>query len=1076
MTINKTRINLLVVLLPLVILFVTGGYFFYATWVKYTSSLKLEQRLGKVELLQSLEQSIYAENICTAQMSGDRGSLKETCQKYRDNTDTIVSKLMQDSTTVPLAQKINTILFHTEESNVSKFSLLESGKLENILKDIRYNIDISKKLPLEMFIDGEYHKQIISPVESYWKEFNQYSTVENKYLFVFLEQINKLYTYSITETTFGAYFLSNNKVFTSNDLAQWDRYITLSVLPDIEEYHNISAIKPQLLELFSEEKKEKIINKIDDMRIDILMSHTTGEYESTSTDWVSYNKEKQKLLQDSKIIVLEHLSSKLQEIIQKDEIILAISAAISLFGLFLFIYNIMSELQKSKEDEDALAEMMEEIEILTKESKKEVLDTESLLEDFSNKKQVYAYIRAILKLLHQKELQAEEANTAKDLFLANMSHEIRTPLNGIVGFTQLLKDSPLNQDQKEFITIIENSSDSLLSIVSDILDISKINANKMEFEYISFDLYERAESAIETFLAKADEKGIELGVMIDPRLPRYLIGDPTKITQVLVNLISNAIKFTSMDGAINLILEYVTSDEKRCSIKFIVKDDGIGITEEQKENIFKAFTQADSSTSRKFGGTGLGLTISKTIISYMGGTLDVYSEENEGAEFFFTVELEKDINGEEPIYPECKDVSIAIALPDLDAIRDIDRYLKNYIEYMGGSLEYYSYSQILDPNKRSSMPDILFVDHRYLDEEKLELFLALESYIVVMVTGKFKNILDKKNYTFTKIMHKPITIGKIARIIESYDKNEEVVVEVEESSLKTDEFGDIHALVAEDNIINQKLIRATLENFNIEVTLTGNGQEAYEKRKSGNYDIIFMDIQMPIMGGIDATKEILNYEKEHNLEHIPIVALTANALKGDREKYIEAGMDNYASKPLNLLELKHIISKYFAHGKETKVSTPKIAIQEKSENRENIEIEDLIVPTHEPELILETSDETVMEEENKIHTILLYNTMQLQSNIYRSIFKNFGYEVDIVRDNDSFLDSLESKSYTFAMYDEHSFDQMDCSVADIAKDSGAIPIIFVEQEKNGSFCAKTLTRDCGKDTILEKLQQYYKEK
>ncbi len=1076
MTINKTKINLLVVLLPLVILFVTGGYFFYATWVKYASSLKLEQRLGKVELLQSLEQSIYAENICSAQMSGDRDAMKETCQKYRDKTDIIVATLMNDSTTQPLAEKINGVLFDRKESNRSKLSLLEPGKLENLLKDIRYNIDISKKLSLEMFIDGEYHKQIIKPIESYWKEFDQYITAENKHLFDFLKKINKLYTYSITETTFGAYFLSNHKVFTSDDLAQWDRYITLSVLPNIEEYPNISTIKPELWRLFSEQKKKKIVNKIDDMRIDILMSHTTGEYETPIKDWVSYNKEKQQLFQDAKAIVLEHLSLKLQELLKKDEMILAISAAISLFGFFLFLFNIIRELRKSKEDEEALAEMMEEIEILTKESKREVLDTENLVKDFSNKKQVYAYIRSILQLLHQKEIQAEEANMAKDLFLANMSHEIRTPLNGIVGFTQLLKDSPLNQDQKEFITIIENSSDSLLSIVSDILDVSKINANKMEFEYISFDLYERAESAIETFLAKADEKGIELGVMIDPQLPRYLIGDPTKITQVLVNLISNAIKFTSMDGSINLILEYVTSDEKSCSIKFIVKDDGIGITQDQKENIFQAFTQADSSTSRKFGGTGLGLTISKTIINYMGGTLDVLSEENEGAEFFFTVALEKDINGEAPIYPECKELSIAMALPELDAIRDIDRYLKNYIEYMRGTLEYYSYSQILDPNKQFSMPDIIFVDHRYLDEEKLELFLALESYIVVMVTGKFKNILDKKNYAFTKVMHKPITIGKIAKIIESYDKDEEVVVEVETNSLKTDEFSHIHALVAEDNIINQKLIRATLENFSIEVTLTQNGKEAYEKRKSGDYDIIFMDIQMPVMGGIDATKEILNYEREHNLEHIPIVALTANALKGDREKYIEAGMDNYASKPLNLLELKHIISKYFVDDKEKKESTPKMVAKEPKENKAKVEIENLITPPQEPELVVETPVETVIEEESKVHTILLYNTMQLQSNIYRSIFKNFGYEVDIVRDNDSFLDSLESKRYTFAMYDEYSFDQMDCSVADIAKDSGAIPIMFVEQEKDGTFCAKTLTRNCSKDVILEKLQQYYKEK
>ncbi len=1053
---NRIRINLLVVLLPLVIIFVTGGYFFYITWMKYSKTSELEERLSKVELLQSLEQSVYQENICTAQMSGDRVSLKEVCQKYRDDTDKIVDQLMLQSSYLTLPQKINKTLFDKQESNELDFSLLERGKLKKVLKDIRYSIDTSQKLNLDMLIDGEYHKQIIYPIESYWKDFDRYSTADNKYYFSFLEQINRLYAYSTTETTFGAYFLSNHKVFTSNNLAQWDRYITLSVLPDIEEYKNIDPIKFELRSTFAEEKKEKIINKIDDMRIDILVSHATGEYESSAKDWVAYNKEKQDLFREAKSVVLGYLFSKVQKIITDDERILIGSGVISLFGLILFISTIMSSMRRSKEDEEALSEIMTEIEILTKESKKEVSDTEDLLQDFSNKKHVYAYIKSILKLLHQKELQAEEANSAKDNFLANMSHEIRTPLNGIVGFTQLLKDSPLNLDQQEFINIIENSSDNLLSIVSDILDISKISANKMEFEHISFDIYERAESAIETFVARADNKGIELGIMVDLSLPRYFISDPTKISQVLINLISNAIKFTPTDGSINLTVQEIESDEKSTTVKFAVKDSGIGINQEQKDNIFQAFTQADSSTSRKFGGTGLGLTISQTIVEHLGGKLDVESIENEGAEFFFTIKLEKDINNAKITYPNYENLSIGIALPTLDMDRDIDRYLQNYIEYLGATLHYYSYDDIFNSENKMDSIDILFLDHHCLKDYKLDLFLKLDTYIVLMTTGKLKKIVDEENHTLLKMIHKPMTIGKVARVLENYDREEDVVIQPKKVSLKTDQFRDIHALVAEDNIINQKLIMATLENFGLQVTLTANGKEAFEKRQSDEYDIIFMDIQMPVMSGLESTKAILEYEAQENLKHIPIVALTANALKGDREKYIEAGMDNYASKPLNLIELKNIISKYFP-------------LEETEETEETSQIEHIDSIEEKSSKDDPTDDLTI---EDKTVTVLLYNNMQLTSNIYRSIFQSFGFEVDIVLDQESFLDSIEMTTYTYAMYDEYSFDDLDCPVAEIIKDSGAIPIIFVESDKGEEFCAKSLKINSSRDVILDRLNHF----
>ena len=413
----------------------------------------------------------------------------------------------------------------------------------------------------------------------------------------------------------------------------------------------------------------------------------------------------------------------------------------------------------------------------------------------------YRLLERKFKAISEKADKLEHEKKTTELFLASMSHEIRTPLNGIIGLTEVLDDTALTQEQKEFVSMIRESSNNLRVIVNDVLDISKMNAGKMELESIPFDLSIKIAASAGIFIPKIEEKGIGLNIVIDPKIPKEVIGDPTRLSQVIINLVSNALKFTEKGGKIDVLAEYISQEDDTVTFKLSVRDSGIGLTHDQQEKIFEAYSQATASTTRKSGGTGLGLTISSKIIRSMDSELKVESEEGEGATFFFILTLKSLVKPEVQIHTE----------------------------------------------------------------EKKEEKVVVETPVIEVATSE---VSDKKS------------------------------------------FDDLHVLVAEDNPINQKLIKIVLEKLGLKVTLTSNGEEAYEAREKGEYDLIFMDIQMPIMGGVEATHAILDYEKKNELVHIPIIALTANALPGDREKYIEEGMDDYATKPLEVKMLEKLIEKY----------------------------------------------------------------------------------------------------------------------------------------------------------------------
>ena len=517
-----------------------------------------------------------------------------------------------------------------------------------------------------------------------------------------------------------------------------------------------------------------------------------------------------------------------------------------------------------------------------------------------------------LQLMSQKAEKLEGEIEATGMFLASMSHEIRTPLNGIVGLTELLDGTKLTDEQKEFVSMIRESSNNLTVIVNDVLDVSKMNADKMELESIAFDIFKKIESSVEMFVAKMDTKEINLNLFIDPKIPQTLIGDPTRLSQVIINLVSNAVKFTDANGKIGVHAEYLSQNSNDITLKISVSDSGIGLTKEQQSKIFEAYGQADASTTRKSGGTGLGLTISSKIIDSMGSKLQVESEEGEGSTFFFTLTLKADEHNEQKTYTQFKGINVGLMLPDKNTDSELGTIFKEYVQHLGATFRRYYSADLFELDSDVLLPDVLIVDyHHVFSEEELKRYAELNCKCVLMTSSNLQSHIESERYAFEKIVYSPVTLEKVIKILQYFIEEKESIPATQEIKIEEiKEFDDIHVLVAEDNPINQKLIKIVLENFGLKVSMASNGEEAYELRKKENYDMIFMDIQMPVMSGVESTKMILKYEEEKSLDHIPIIALTANALPGDREKYMNEGMDDYTTKPLQVDKIKVLIKQY----------------------------------------------------------------------------------------------------------------------------------------------------------------------
>jgi len=1035
----------LVAMVPIVLLLLLSSYFFITSYLNFEKANTLKSVLKNNAILSKSLTTVGKERDLTALYIGsDRKTFAKALKLQRKETDKSFAQLKASLQTTN--SSYTPFLLTLMEEN----TLLDTQKYQTLLKKLSRVKKIRKEadtagIPFKKVFFKGYTSGLTNPIFENLLQIKNFALdTDSSSLISTLMQIYTVKENSAIERGFVSYYMIKKSSMSFQEIAQWDDVKTKANIFNIDEISN-QALRNEIKHLLNDPKAKKLLTELAQTSSAIQTDIDNGDYTDEALDWFKLQTQKISLFTKIELVVSNTLWQKSEAYLKEQLTLLAIASAILLLSLFLAYmgYTTTQDITRNiKELEDVLNKAVDEMKSSNHYLASDTAYIENIdLDTHEGTKEAYRFLETLVDTAKEDKLTALQANEAKSLFLANMSHEIRTPLNGIVGFTEILRSTDLNDEQREFLAIIDKSSENLLSIINNILDLSKIESNKIEIENIVFDAAEEFESAVETYAVGAAEKNIDLNFYMDPSINSKLKGDPTKIKEILINLLSNAIKFTSYGGEINIEIHKVPAEDDRTPrIKFVVQDNGIGMTKDQQERIFDAFSQADVSVTRKYGGTGLGLTISSQFVELMGGTLELESAKDQGTTFFFTIPLEEVIS---------TDTNYANAFTDMvigkyqQAIPSkLDSYLKSYFEYFGLGIEYF---ESIDELRNLSQNDTCKTYWIDIDKAKQNIIDAVthidKTQLVIIANVTSRNKIEAMDIDQSNVIFKPVTLSKIKEVlIRSADTTPQLIDE----SLPTHAtMFDANVLVTEDNIINQKLIKRILEEHGITVDLANNGLEAFEKRRNNDYDLLFMDIQMPVMDGIEATHEILDYEEDDEVPHIPIVALTANALKGDRERFLGEGMDEYITKPIETSELLYILNKFLSHKAKTVTSEEKKEAFDKT-NTSNKEAEKRAEEEAQERLaqaVIELEEEESTPKEKTAQSILVAKKFILEKRVLSKVLDNLGYEYEILDNMETLKSKMASGKYDIVFTDE------DLVGEDISKNEDKLAIITAVNSK-----------------------------